>query len=133
MEDLYCPSLSRNYIVLYYSEGIPLRQGNQLVKKVLHQLDNFPTYLLGVCSVMISKTLATAFESMAPPGRATLFWLFQLQRCDIIFQNILATEQGAVASKLLEAMQYNLFDYKNFLFFKRSNSIALCLWERALQ
>ena len=30
-------------------------------------------------------------------------------------------------------MQFKLFYYSNFLFFKRSNSIALSLWEKAFQ
>ena len=74
-----------------------------------------------------------AFELVAPRAWVTLFWVHEIQRIEIAFQNKLAQEAGAVLSGLIETMQTKLADYNNFLSFKKSISILICLWERANQ
>ena len=110
-------------------EGIPLRQPEVFAKKIIYQLKNFPVYLLGASNTLIGKIIASAFEVTSPAGRVTLFWVQELQQSDSVLQIMLATQQGAVASNLVMAMQHKLINYNNFEMFKKSASIAI--WEFA--
>ncbi len=62
--------------------------------------------------------MANAFEPVSPPAWITLFWVHELQRLEVATQNMLAKEQCAVTSGLIEAMQIKLVDYNNFVILK---------------
>ena len=61
-----------------------MRQEEVLAMKTLRRLEKFPLHLLGVGNEMIGNFLASAFDAMVPPMRATLFW-------EILPQNMLST------------------------------------------
>ena len=77
--------------------------------------------------------MVRVFEPVAPRAYFTLSWVHEIQRIEIVLQNQLAQDPGAVLSGLVETMQTKLVDYNDFVCFKKSTSILLCLWERANQ
>ncbi len=102
---------------------------------VIRQLQNFPIYLLGASNTMIGKIMASAFKSTSMPAWIKLFWVHELQRSEleVVLQNMLAQEPGAMTSGLIETMQHKLVDYNKIVMFLNSTAIALSLWERAFQ
>ena len=80
---------------------------------------------------MIGKIVSNALEVIAPSGCFTLFWIHELQRSEVVLQNMLVTNWGAVTSNLVTAMKHTLIDFDNFAAFRQSTSIAYSLWERA--
>ena len=60
--------------LLYISmEGVAYRDPEVMANKLLYHVRRFPNYLLGPSNVMIGTIIANAFETIAPPSRATLF------------------------------------------------------------
>ena len=82
---------------------------------------------------MIGGIMERVFAPVAPRAWVSLFWVHEIQRIEIAFQNKLAQEPGAVLSGLIETMHTKLVDYNNFVSLKKSTSILICLWERANQ
>ena len=80
---------------------------------IIRRVQRFPTYLLGISNDMIGRIMDRAFEPVAPRAWVTLFWVHEIQRIEIAFQNKLAQEPGAVLSGLVETMQTKLVDYNN--------------------
>ena len=52
---------------------------------------------------MIGTIIANAFETIAPPSRATLFWVHELQRAEVALQNALSVSRLEVAQRLVKA------------------------------
>ena len=63
----------------------------------------------------------------------TLSWVHEIQRIEIAAQNKLVKEPGTVVLGLIEAMQTKLVNHHNFVKFRNSMTILICLWERADQ
>ena len=105
-------------------EGVPVHTPTIYAKNIIRRVQRFPTYLLGFSNDMIGRIMERAFEPVAPSAWTTLFWVQEIQLVEIALQNKLAQEPGAVLSGL---------DYNNFVSFKKSTIILLCLWERAYQ
>ena len=71
-------------------EGVTYREPEVTANKLLYHVRKFPTYLLGPSNKMIGTTIANAFETIAPPSRATLSWVYELQRAEVALQNALS-------------------------------------------
>ena len=68
---------------LYISmEGVPPWEP-EVAKKIMIHVKKFPFYLLDIINTMIGKIVSSAFEGMAPPRRATLSWVHELQRTEV--------------------------------------------------
>ena len=63
---------------------------------------------------MIGRIIERAFEPVVPRAWVTLFWVHEIQRIEVAFQNKLAQEQGTVVSGLIKAMQTKRVDYHHF-------------------
>jgi hypothetical protein len=105
-------------------EGVALREPSVISKKIMHHAKKFPYYLLDPSNTIIGKIVSNAFEGMAPPTRATLSWVHELQRTEVVLQNSLATSRRNVARSLVEAMKHPLKDFNSFAIFQQSNAIA---------
>jgi hypothetical protein len=84
-------------------EGVPLCQGNNVALKVLGQLENVLTYLLGVCYEMISKNFGYCcrFNGSARADHVML-GLAPSAMC-----NYSSKYPCKAASKLMEALQFS--------------------------
>ena len=99
---------------LFFSmEGVALRKPSVISKKIMHHVKKFPYYLLDPSNTIIGKIVSIAFEGMAPPTRATLSWVHELQRTEVVLQNLLATNRRNVARSLVEAMKHRLKDFNS--------------------
>ena len=97
---------------LYISmEGVSLREPVVIGKKMMLHLKNFPFYLLEPSNTMIGKIVSNAFEVMAPPGRVTLSWVYELQHTESVLQNTLSINRRTVARCLVKAMKRQLKDF----------------------
>ena len=56
----------------------------------MNHVRKFPIYLLAPSNMIIGKIVSYAFEGIAPPSRATLFWVHELQRTEVALQNALS-------------------------------------------
>ena len=74
-----------------------------------------------------------AFEAIAPPNRATFFWIHELQRAEVALQNELSVSRRDVAQRLVKLMKCPLTDFDTFAAFRKSTAIAYSLWERAYE
>ena len=74
-----------------------------------------------------------AFETIAPPNRATLSWIHDLQRTEVILQNELSVNRLDVAQRLVKLMKCPLTDFDTYAAFRKSTAIAYSLWERAYE
>ena len=76
---------------LYISmEGVSYREPDVTAKQMLYHVRKFPIYLLAPSNMIIEKIVSNAFEGIAPPSRATLSWVHELQRTDVALQNALS-------------------------------------------
>ena len=114
-------------------EGVSIQTPTIKARTIIRQVQSFPTNLLDVSNNMIGRIMERAFEPVVPRAWVNLFWVHEIQRIGVAFQNKLAQEQGTVVSGLIEAMQTKLVDNHNFVRFRKSMTILICLWERANQ
>ena len=110
-------------------EGVALREPSVISKKIMH----YVSVLSAGPQQYDWKIVSNAFEGMAPPTRATLSWVQELQRTEVVLQNSLTTNRRNVARSLVEAMQRPLKDFDSFATFRQSTAIAYSLWVRALK
>ena len=117
-------------------EGVAYRDpetaANQLLHS-LHHLKKFPVYLLGPANDMIGTIIMNAFETVAPPNRAPLSWIHDLQRTEVVLQNELSVNRLDVAQRPVKLMKCPLTDFDTFAAFRKSTAIAYSLWERAYE
>ena len=114
-------------------EGVAYRDPEVMANKLLYHVRKFPTYLLGPSNTMIGTIFANAFETIAPPSRATLSWVHELQRAEVALQNALSISRLDVAQRLLKVMKFLLKNFDTFATFRKSTAIAYSLWERAYE
>ena len=112
-------------------EGVAYREPESVANQLLHHLKKFPVYLLGPANDMIGTTIMNAFEAIAPPNRATFFWIHELQRAEVALQNELSLSRFDVAQRLVKLMKCPLTDFEMFAAFRKSTAIAYSLWEKA--
>ena len=77
-------------------EGAPIREPEIIAKQIILQLNNFPIYLLAASNTMIGKIVSNAFDVIAQPARASVFWIHELQQTEAVFQNLLSNNQQSV-------------------------------------
>ena len=115
-------------------EGAPLQEPEIIAKQIILQRNNFPIYFLGASSTsntMIGKNVSNAFDVIAPPARVPVFWIYELQQTEAVFQNMLSTNRHAVGHNLVLAMKRQVMNIVYSATFRQSTSIAYSLWERA--
>ena len=71
-------------------EGVPIQTPTIKAVTIFRQAQSFPTYLLDVSNNMIGRIMERAFKPVAPRVSVTLFWVHEIQRIEIAFQNKLA-------------------------------------------
>ena len=114
-------------------EGVSYREPEVIAKKIMIHVRKFPFYLLAPSNMIIGKIVSNASEGIAPPSRATLSWVHELQRTEVALQNALSVNRLTVARSLVKAMKRPLKDFDNFATFSQSTAIAYSLWERAFE
>ena len=114
-------------------EGEPIQTPTMKAMTIIRHVQSFQTYLLDVRNNMIGRNMKRAFEPVTPRAWVNLFWVHEIQLIEVAFQNKLAQEPVTVLSGLIEAVQTKLVDYFNFVRFRKSMTILICLWERANQ
>ena len=92
-------------------EGALLREPEIIAKQIILQLNNFPMYLLAASNTMIGKIVSNAFDVIAPPARVSVFWLHELQRTELVLQNMLSTNRHVVGHNLVLAMKRQLTNF----------------------
>ena len=70
-------------------EGVTLLEPAVTAMGIILQMQSFPIYLLGASDTMIGIMMASAFESNSPPTGIPLFWVHELQRVEVVLQNML--------------------------------------------
>ena len=105
-------------------EGVAYRDPETAANQLLHHLKKFPVYLLGPANDMIGAIIMNAFETVAPPNRAPLSWIHDLQRTEVILQNELSVNRFDVAQRLVKLMKCPLTDFEMFAVFRKSTAIA---------
>ena len=78
-------------------EGVSYREPEVTAKQILTHVRKFPIYLLAPSNMIIGKIVSYAFEGIAPPSRATLSWVHELQRTEVALQNALSVNRLTVA------------------------------------
>ena len=114
-------------------EGVSYSEPEVTAKQILTHVRRFLIYLLAPSNMVIGKIVSYAFEGIAPPSRATLSWVHELQRTEVALQNALSINRLTVARSLVKAMKCPLKDLDNFATFRQSTAIAYSLWERAFE
>ena len=114
-------------------EGVAYRDPEVMASKLLYHVKRFPNYLLGPSNIMIGTIISNAFETIAPPSRATLSWVHELQRAEVTLQNALSISRLDVAQRLVKVMKCPLKNFDTFTTFRKSTAIAYSLWERAYE
>ena len=100
-------------------EGVSYREPDVTAKQLLFHVKKFPIYLLAPSNLIIGKTVSSAFEVMAPPSRATLSWVHELQRTEVALQNALSINRLTVARSLVKAMKRLQKEFDNFATFRQ--------------